>query len=514
MHIPTCSPLLSLMNTLNTLLVEERPSEVHRVRELLLEQVDFTFSFAHRSSICEAAAYLTGAEVDVVVLGLPLRRSWGRQELHRLTDAAPNTPIVINASLEQHRLVFEALKHGAHDYLLKDRPDPDHLRQVLTHIVEQKWRQQEQYALDDRLRCLIESTPDGMVVMNASGEVLFSNRAAQRLLCLDEEDLFEHACGRALQNLDRSELEIKQPNGSRAIVALNVSTIEWCNEPAYLASFRDVTTNHELENKLAVAHAKNAEQTRLKSLFFSKLSHELREPLTTILGFADTLMQELADEKHREFAAIIKQDGQNLFDTLNAVLQLAQLDEGSLDVSYRMIRASKVIQEVMARLETRASRRNVPIRFQSLIQNAFIRVDVLLFQRVILSILEYFLNTIETGEVIVEVSADASRVQICLLGTGQERPFFYPGSEGGYANGADLLRRQEAENIDLAISHRLVSLMDGTMELEGSSRRGTTAFRVSFPRVAPGLRKEGAQAWLPEPYVALSSHELAAMNKL
>jgi signal transduction histidine kinase len=489
------------MYTLNILIVEEHPADVRRLREHLHEQGEFTLTVAQLACVDDALYYLEEVEIDALILGLPLREPEPHAALHRLIDQAPDVPIVVHANLAQHRLVFDTMKHGAYDYLLKDRPDPDHLHHVLVNIAERRWKRQGPYARELRLRRLVENASEGMVVFDHAGDILFSNRTAQELLHWGRQDLLSHNTGRSLLDLDSKRLEIPRPDGTQTFVEVTISTIDWCNEPAYLASFHDVTQRHELENKLAVAKAKGEEISRLKSMFFNNLSYELREPLTTILGFADTLMQEATDEKHREFAAIIKHDGQGLFDTLNAILQLSQLDEGGLDVAYRMVPCAKAAQEVIAKIEPRACRKNVPIRFQSLIQSAFIKVDLLLFQRVILNILEYLLDTLEASEIVVEVTADPEDVNICLLGANVDLPYLGASQTDAFAfpKERELSQQQNALSLDLEICNRLVTLMDGRIDIDHSPMSRTTAFSVRFPRLAPGLRETLTTSWLPEP---------------
>ena len=63
---------------------------------------------------------------------------------------------------------------------------------------------------------------------------------------------------------------------------------------------------------------------RLKSAFLNNMSHELRTPLTGILGSAELLADEV-DEPHRESVEIIARGARRLHETLNSVLDLAQI---------------------------------------------------------------------------------------------------------------------------------------------------------------------------------------------
>jgi DNA-binding NarL/FixJ family response regulator len=215
------------MYTLNILIVEEHPADVRRLREHLHEQGEFTLTVAHLACVDDALYYLEEVEIDALILGLPLREPEPHAALHRLIDQAPDVPIVVHANLAQHRLVFDTMKHGAYDYLLKDRPDPDHLHHVLVNIAERRWKRQGPYARELRLRRLVENASEGMVVFDHAGDILFSNRTAQELLHWGRQDLLSHNTGRSLLDLDSKRLEIPRPDGTQTFVEVTISTIDW-----------------------------------------------------------------------------------------------------------------------------------------------------------------------------------------------------------------------------------------------------------------------------------------------
>jgi signal transduction histidine kinase len=87
-------------------------------------------------------------------------------------------------------------------------------------------------------------------------------------------------------------------------------------------AFRDVSADRAVEE--------------MKSEFVSTVSHELRGPLTSIFGFAETLLREdvlFADEDRKTFLGYITSESERLTRIVDALLSVARLDAGDLEVN-------------------------------------------------------------------------------------------------------------------------------------------------------------------------------------
>src|SRR5579863_5633340 len=85
----------------------------------------------------------------------------------------------------------------------------------------------------------------------------------------------------------------------------------------------------------ATADARDRELDQLKGLFLASLNHEIRTPLSGILGMADLLLETQLDEEQREYVNATRLCAENLFEILNAALEYSSLEGGqvSLDES-------------------------------------------------------------------------------------------------------------------------------------------------------------------------------------
>jgi signal transduction histidine kinase len=141
---------------------------------------------------------------------------------------------------------------------------------------------------------LLTSTPDGLLVVDASGIVRYANPAA--------EELFQRASGSLTGEpfglphvAGLRDIELVLDDGSLRTVEMRAVTTTWGAEPVWVLALRDSTEERRREQELQAALLASNELT-------SELTHELSTPLAVIIGFADTLERrwdDLAEPQRR-----------------------------------------------------------------------------------------------------------------------------------------------------------------------------------------------------------------------
>jgi PAS domain S-box-containing protein len=232
------------------------------------------------------------------------------------------------------------------------------------------------------------------------------------------------------------------------------------------------------------AQAEAEDLLRLKESLFQNMSHELRTPLTGILGFAEVLAEEVEPEQS-EAVEVIYRSARRLMDTLNSVLDLAQIESGNLAIRLEQIDVGAVAAEVVELLRPLAQRKGLAFRFET-DPAARAQADAAMLYRVVANLTGNALKFTERGEVAIEVAREEGATVLRVRDTGvgigpafKERLFeaFRQESDG-------LSRSHEGSGLGLAITHRLVEMMGGTIEVESEKGRGSV-FTVRLP-VAEG----------------------------
>jgi signal transduction histidine kinase len=142
---------------------------------------------------------------------------------------------------------------------------------------------------------LLTSTPDGLLVVDASGIIRYANPAA--------EELFQRASGSLTGEpfglphvAGLRDIELLLEDGTLRTVEMRAVTTTWEADQVWVLALRDATEERHREQELQAALVASSELT-------SELTHELSTPLAVIIGFAETLERrwdDLGDPQRRD----------------------------------------------------------------------------------------------------------------------------------------------------------------------------------------------------------------------
>jgi len=96
----------------------------------------------------------------------------------------------------------------------------------------------------------------------------------------------------------------------------------------------DKTEMQKIMNDLETAKNKAEESDILKSTFLSNISHELKTPMNSIIGFSDLLLDSNFNQNKNRFIKAINTNAKHLEELLNNIIDYAKIESGSLDLLY------------------------------------------------------------------------------------------------------------------------------------------------------------------------------------
>jgi len=135
------------------------------------------------------------------------------------------------------------------------------------------------------------------------------------------------------------------------------------------SQFRLTSMNENLDfkvNELAEANIGLHESNRLKSEFLANISHELKTPLNSIIGFAE-LLEELAqesgdpDDKQLRYLANIVGSGRSLLEMINELLQMAKIEAGRVEVAVEPTSISDLLEGLQAIMRPQAEAKSIDL---------------------------------------------------------------------------------------------------------------------------------------------------------
>ena len=236
---------------------------------------------------------------------------------------------------------------------------------------------------------------------------------------------------------------------------------------------------------LAEERREIAEQaSRAKTRFLATLGHEVRTPMTGVLGMSELLLDTTLDERQRSYAESIRRAGNHLMGLVNDALDLARIEAGRLDLDPQPFEPMRLVQDVVALCEPIA--RHKSLDFETVIDDSvpgWVHGDAGRIRQVLLNLLGNAIKFTESGRVELQVTSADGGLRFLVSDTG-------PGLSDGQrerlfrrfeqADGARTASRYGGSGLGLAISQELATAMGGQIEVESTPGVGTR-FRICLP---------------------------------
>jgi len=269
----------------------------------------------------------------------------------------------------------------------------------------------------------------------------------------------------------------------------------------------DVTDRLRAQRAFELARDAAERANLAKDEFLSRMSHELRTPLNAVLGFAQLLAMDGLDEEQRDSVEHILRGGRHLLALVNEVLDLARVESGSFALSIEAIEVSEVVEDAVRLMRPIAVAGGIDVRIDpDSTAEAYVSADHQRLKQVLINLVSNGIKYNRAGgSVTIGWALEQSeRVTVRVRDTGPGIParklhhLFTPFERLGAEQTV-----VEGTGLGLALSHRLVQAMDGTLMLESTGPEGST-----FVAQLPAAERPSRQAEAPTDQPAVAEEPL------
>lgn len=247
----------------------------------------------------------------------------------------------------------------------------DQLQDALTRIVTQM--------LDEhrRIELMVETMTEGVVLTDEEGAVTLMNRAARRMLGIQEFDRPDFSVVVSAMGLASLDVLRQLGVGDTKIAWREIRLGEaWFqvlfshvrdhsgSSVGILTVMRDVTEQKQAENR--------------REEFVHIIGHELRSPLTSIGGVMDLLSKQVLGElnaRQREYVDMAKDSCVKINHILNDLLDLAKFEKGKMPLALTPVNLEQVVGDSVRRFEPVAIEKGVDLRFECLLEGLYCQAD-------------------------------------------------------------------------------------------------------------------------------------------
>lgn len=321
---------------------------------------------------------------------------------------------------------------------------------------------------------LIESLAEGMIAIDARGQVVRVNGSARRLLLLNDPVPFpgtQLPRARALRSAIQksSEGTVAEP----AEVVIGGRTI--------LVTGRPLEAGGSVLTLFDLTQLRRLELVRRD--FVANVSHELKTPLTAIRGFAETLVDDdLSPEHRRGFAETIRLNAQRMQRLVDDLLDLSRIESGGWQPQPAVIDVESAVRAAFATVRDDAAAKGIELLTEIAPDAATVYADATAFQQMLGNLVENGVRYTVAGAVTVFTRASGNAVIIGVRDTGigipaEHLPRIF---ERFYRVDPSRAREAGGTGLGLAIVKHLAEAHGGKVTAQSEPSHGTT-ISISLP---------------------------------
>jgi two-component system, sensor histidine kinase and response regulator len=224
--------------------------------------------------------------------------------------------------------------------------------------------------------------------------------------------------------------------------------------------------------------------SRDKSEFLASMSHEMRTPLTTIIGMTEVLEGTQLTLEQAQYLDVCRSSGDALIGLINDIVEISRMEAGELKLDHAEFDLNALIDQLADALALRAHRKDLELIF-SVTRGTPVKLigDPTRLRQVCLNLLVNAIKFTDKGQVVMRVETDAGSrapgaLRFCVADTGpgiapeeQKRIFYRFARSASSVSGG-----HEGSGLGLEISKRLVEAMGGRIWVESVPGMGSTFY--------------------------------------
>jgi two-component system, OmpR family, phosphate regulon sensor histidine kinase PhoR len=338
----------------------------------------------------------------------------------------------------------------------------------------------EQQKQTNRLQTLIENMGSGLLLINERGNVRLVNRELKKILGGKANKWVNHNYKTAVPyetivKVIEETFTFGQNVKRHIVLSLNIERKHFViysapilNDEQHLQGvallFHDITELKKLE--------------KMRKDFVANVSHELKTPMTSIKGFAETLLDGAMDDDNvrKRFLEIILKESDRLTQLLQDLLDLSKLEKEEFMLHVSSFSLSEVIDECIIMLSGKAHTKQITLKANEL-DHPIIEADQARIKQVLLNLISNAITyTPQHGQIKITLLEKAEHVEINIKDTGigmakKEIPRIF---ERFYRVDKARSRQSGGTGLGLAIVKHIVEAHAGKIKVDSQEGVGTT----------------------------------------
>ncbi|TQD23897.1 PAS domain S-box protein [Methanolobus vulcani] len=254
----------------------------------------------------------------------------------------------------------------------------------------------------------------------------------------------------------------------------------------FIGTLVNISPRVKAEKALLYAKLAADNSNRMMDEMLNNITHELRTPLASVIGFSDVLLEdtEKLSEPQKRYLCNINESGHRLHNIVNKLLDFVNVERGSLDsLDIRRVNIQELFPEIHNILSAKAEKKKITIN--TIIDRDFgvVAVDRQKLKEILYNLIENAIKFTDSGgsvKIEVKGSNDALLVSVYDTGIGIVKERFEEIFEPFVQIDGSSTRRYEGTGLGLALVKKLVEMHGGHIHVESEVRKGSN-FTFTIP---------------------------------
>jgi len=372
-------------------------------------------------------------------------------------------------------------------------------------IVEEALKESEK-----RYRALAENSIVGIWQVTPDGKTLYLNPAMRTLLEVDKDYNFSEASYHSFFTLDsrikiRQEFEKRLKNiastydseiiGNRGTISIvKISEAPLLTDDgevhSLIGTFTDITSMKKAEEELRKAKELAEEATRLKDKYVSLVSHDLKGPLGTMLGYLEMIEdfdENGADSQRKNLINSARKSGQNMLLLINDVLNVSRLKAGQMIKDKSFIDAFSIANEVIENFFILAQQKGIILN-NEVKKHSRIYADATMYFEVIQNLVSNAIKFCNRDDKVTLFTPEGKPATVGVSDTGVGIDPYYMDNLFSYEfkTSTTGTAGEIGTGFGLPLSKDIMEAHGGNLTVESTQGKGTT-FLASLPDIKPKI---------------------------
>jgi PAS domain S-box-containing protein len=352
------------------ILLALNPSPILDLMERALYAAGFGVAIAHdRLGLDKAAQESIPA---LMIIGEKFAEQDGLSVSMEILERFPTLPIILYSDRDTTGLSKSVLKMGLSGYLYPPLKMSDIVDEVQRSLVRARklgdWLRREvkrttsslvekvDFSESERhkLEAIIANIQDGVIVMDKNKNIILVNRAVRDIFNLDGKEIIGRSLADTISNVDLRALLVRATDGP-----LKYHEINFDDGRVFNAQYTPIPQIGGAVTMQDISYLK--ELDRLKSDFIHTVSHDLRSPLTAILGYTELVERTgPLNSNQQEFLGRLQSSIHHITSLINDLLDLGRLEAG-FDTRRELVRLDNVLKYSLDMFDAQVKKKNIKL---------------------------------------------------------------------------------------------------------------------------------------------------------